>query len=176
MKPVSCISARRAAFAALLVVTVCSTAYASVAIASMTDDQGPGDPTVFLQEVIGQLVASDYRKAWQSLDPGQQQLVPAEQYVRCESASPIPGRLTSIEITDLSEQRIPVAGTRTPVPAQAVTFRIQITEPSLHTSVVITHTVHAVQIDDHWAWILPAARLQLDRSPTCGVAEPPNST
>jgi len=151
----------------LLVVTASVTAYGSVAIAALSKQDGPGDPVIFLQTVVTQIAANDYRKAWQLLDPAQQRLLPEEQYVACESTSPIPGHLTSLEVTGVNQQLIRVAGRNAAIESQAITFRIQISEPVLRSAVVITHTAHAIEVDDHWAWILPANRLQLDRSPAC---------
>ena len=135
-----------------------------------------GDPVVFLRGVVRQIASNDYARAWQTLAPGQQRLVPKGEYVRCESASPIPGRLARIEVVRAYEEPVNVAGTGTDaVDAEAVTFRLEFTEPGL-ASVVVTHTVHAVPAGERWGWILPANRLELHRSGACGSrpARPPD--
>jgi hypothetical protein len=133
-----------------------------------------GDPVLFLKRVIRQIAANDYERAWETLIPSQQRAVPRATYVRCESASPIPGTLASIEVKAVADSRVQVAGADSdPVAAKAVTLRLRIVDRTLHESVVITHTVHAVDAGGRWAWILPPNRLQADRASTCGAAPRP---
>ena len=106
---------------------------------------------------------------WNTLDPVQQGLVPQSRYVRCESASPIPGRLSSLDVLRVRHEEMHVAGTDGLSQAMAVTFRIVISSSALHQSVRVVHTVHAVERNGRWAWILPPSRLALDSSPTCGA-------
>ncbi len=130
-----------------------------------------GDPVLFLKGVVRQIVGNQYARAWQTLAPAQQRLVPEREYVRCESASPIPGRLAWIKVVRAYDEPVEVAGaTGAAVSAKAVTFRLKITDPALRDSVVVTHTVHAVPAGSRWAWILPPDRFRLHRSGTCGVA------
>lgn len=128
-----------------------------------------GDPVVFLKGVVRQIAGNHYARAWESLAPIQKRLVPESEYVRCESASPIPGRLTSLKVVRTFDEPVQVAGADTTVTSAAVTFRLEITQPVLHDSVVLTHTVHAVPTGTRWAWILPPDRLELHRSGTCGT-------
>jgi hypothetical protein len=151
-----------------------ASALATVAVARVLDTApSAGDPVAFLRGVVAQIAANRYDAAWLTLFPAQQELVSRAQYVRCESASPIPGRLTSLRALRVREEQIAVAGTTGLSTASAVTFRIVITSPTLHESVAVVHEVHAVRGDDGWAWILPARQFQLDRSPTCGAPAVP---
>jgi len=162
----------RSIFFLFLATVVAGTAFATVSLAALVVQQTRpvGDPVAFLRGVVREIAANDYARAWQTLSPGQQLLVPKSEYVRCESASPIPGRLAWIKVVRAYEEPVAVAGTgEEPITSKAVTFRLKITEPSLQTSVVITHTVHAVPAGQRWAWILPANRLELHRSGTCGM-------
>ena len=163
-------SARRSVFFILLAAVAAGTAFATVSVAGVTKPSRPlGDPVAFLRGVVRQIAANDYASVWQTLAPGQQRLVPMSEYVRCESASPIPGHLSWIKVVRSFDEPVMVAGTGQSADSRAVTFRLEITEPSLHASVVVTHTVHAVPAGSRWSWILPADRLELHRSGTCGT-------
>jgi hypothetical protein len=145
-------------------------AFATVAVARALEPAPRlGDPVAFLRTVVAQIAANEYGTVWQTLLPAQQKLVPQAQYVRCESASPIPGELSSLRVLRARDEQTAVAGLGAPADARAVTFRIEITDTALRASVVVVHTVHALRAGDRWAWILPADRLRLDRSPTCGA-------
>jgi len=159
-----------AGFGIALVTAAAASAFATVAVArALQPSTGLGDPVPFLRATIAQIAANDYAEAWNTLEPTQQGLVPRDRYVRCESASPIPGVLSSLRVLGIRKEQIQVAGTSGRSPARAVTFRIVISEPALHESVKIVDTVHAVEVDGRWAWILPAKRLALDSSATCGA-------
>jgi hypothetical protein len=160
----------RVQFVTFLTVVATSSALATVAVAhSLAPSlQRLGDPVAFLRQVVGEIAANQYATAWQTLDPAQQRLVARDDYVRCESLTPIPGELTSIRVLARQQEKIVVAGTTTDaVPSAAVTFRLRISDAALHASLVVTHTVHAVAAGDRWAWILPPKRLALHRSGTC---------
>jgi len=163
---------QRSIFFTLFAVIATGAAFATVGIASLAHQQGGrsmGDPVVFLEGVVRQIARNDYATAWQTLEPAQQRLVPQGEYVRCEAASPIPGHLSSIQVLRSFEEPVKVAGSGSgAVDTKAVTFRLKISEPGF-ASVVVTHTVHAVHAGQRWAWILPAKRLKLHRSGTCGA-------
>ena len=162
--------AQRSFLLTIFVVVATGTAFATVGVASLVHQgRSMGDPVVFLEGVVRQIARNDYATAWQTLEPAQQRLVPVGDYVRCESASPIPGHLASIRVIRSFDERVNVAGSQAgAVDTKAVTFRLTISEPGF-ASVVVTHTVHAVHAGQRWAWILPAKRLQLHRSGTCGA-------
>jgi hypothetical protein len=164
-------SAQRSVFLAMLAAIAVGTAFATVSVAGTSQGgRSLGDPVVFLKGVVRQIAGNHYAKAWQTLAPAQKRLVPKREYVRCESASPIPGRLTSLQVVRAFDEPVEVAGSEATVTSKAVTFRLTITEPALQDSVVLTHTVHAVPAGNRWAWILPPARFQLHRSGSCGTA------
>src|SRR5262249_25692364 len=68
-------------------------AAAQVGTASDSTKPSSRDAARFLATVVRQLAASDYAAAWLTLHPVDQALVPFEQYVACESAHPVSGRL-----------------------------------------------------------------------------------
>jgi hypothetical protein len=153
-----------------LLLTATAAAVATVAVArALQPARSLGDPIAFLRTTVTHIAANDYAAAWDTLDPVQQGVVPRSRYVRCESASPIPGVLSSLRVLRVRHEEIQVAGATGRSRSMAVTFRIVISSVALHDSVSIVHTVHAVERDRRWAWILPPSRLALDSSPSCGA-------
>jgi hypothetical protein len=129
------------------------------------------DAAMFLGHVVRLLAANDYRAAYPLLHPQQRRLISAEEYVACEQASPIPGRLTSLRVLRSATEKIHVAGTSAGrVPATAVTFELQLTGTLPSESATIDLTAHAVAVGGRWTWILSPRRFALHRSGTCGVA------
>lgn len=130
----------------------------------------------FLRGVIGRLAANDYARAWASLDPRQQRLVGRSAYSRCEGFSPIPGRLDRIEVLDAHPEQVVVPGSGgTPTRSIVVAFRLTFAPRPLQSPVVVRVRAHALRINGRWAWMLPAKRLALHRSGTCGTS-PPSGT
>jgi hypothetical protein len=117
---------------------------------------GPGDPAGFLTTVVQQIAGNDYADAWVSLHPAQKLVADRDAYVACESQSPIPGRLASVTVLDVSDEEVRVAGEGT-TPGKAVRLKLSIGglggDP-----VVVTHTGHAVAVSGRWTWILPPER------------------
>jgi hypothetical protein len=127
---------------------------------------GPAD---FIKRVVRQLVSNDYEHAWLSLHPAQQQLVPQDDYVRCELQSPVAGRLAWIKTVRVRDARFGVGGLKGFVRGKAVTLRIKLTDDDTGASVVITHTAHTVTVGGRWRWILPAERIGLYSSSACAA-------
>jgi hypothetical protein len=126
-----------------------------------------GDPARFLRGVVSDIVRNDYAHAWLSLYPAQQRVAPVEEYVACESKSPVPGRLESVEVVRSVRARVAVAGASHPLRGFAVTFFIRLVEPSLDLTNEFTTTVHAVPAGARWAWILPRARYLMYAAHAC---------
>jgi hypothetical protein len=149
-----------------LVVLIAAGAVTAVAGGTGTAARPP-DAAGFIKGVVRQIVSNDYEHAWLSLHPAQQQLVPQEDYVRCELQSPVAGRLVWIKVVRVTSARFAVGGVSGRVAGKAVTLRIKLAEDSLGASVVLTHTAHAVSVAGRWRWILPAARISLYSSAAC---------
>lgn len=167
---------RHHAFLAALAAVAVGSAFATVAGARALTPSASrlGDPVAFLRRVVSEIAANQYATAWRTLAPAQQRLVSRAAYVACESLSPIPGKLASLTVVKVFKEPVTVAGPESAdVQATAVTFRIEIVGAALRDSVVVQHTVHAVEASGRWAWILPATRLGLDRSPGCGAGKTP---
>src|SRR5215210_1855018 len=112
-----------------------------------------GDPASFLTTVVEQIAGNDYADAWLSLHPAQKLVADREAYVACESQSPIPGKLASVNVLSVSDEQVRVAGEGTSA-GKAVRLKLSIGglggDP-----VVVTHTGHAVAVAGNWTWILP---------------------
>jgi hypothetical protein len=161
---------RRSSFGCAFAAVAGATTFATVSLAGQARPaDGRGSPVTFLERVVRQIAANDYRDAWQTLAPEQQRLIPETEYVRCESGSPIPGRLVSMQVLRSYTEPVVVAGAgSSAVAARAVMLRLRIADPRLG-SVVVTHAVHAVVARSRWAWILPPDRFRLHRSGRCGT-------
>lgn len=127
----------------------------------------------FLSRIIRLLATNDYARAWMSLDSRQRRLVPRAAYVRCESGSPIPGRLRSVERIAADRQRIAVPGAiREGTPSIVVTFRLTFAPLPGADPAVVRVKAHALRAHGRWAWMLPAERLELHMSGGCGASPP----
>jgi hypothetical protein len=124
--------------------------------------------STFIKGVVRQIVSNDYTHAWLTLHPAQQQLVPRDEYVRCELQSPVAGRLVWIKVVRVKDARFAVGGLTGRVAGKAVTVRIKLTDDvGGGGSVVVTHTAHAVWVGGRWRWILPAERIGIYASNGC---------
>jgi hypothetical protein len=124
--------------------------------------------STFIKGVVRQIVRNDYAHAWLTLHPAQQQLVPKDDYVRCELQSPVAGRLVWIKVVRVANARFKVGGVTGSVAGKAVTVRIKLADDVAGETVVVTHTAHAVLVGGRWRWILPAERIGIYRSSDCG--------
>jgi hypothetical protein len=129
-------------------------------------------PDAFIKTVVRQIVTNDYEHAWLTLHPAQQQLVPQDDYVRCELQSPFSGRLAWIRTVRVKDARFGVGGLAGLVRGKAVTVRIKLIDDDTGLSVVVTHTAHTVAVGGRWRWILPAKRIGLYSSSAC-TSQPP---
>lgn len=127
-------------------------------------DEGPGDPSAFMTSLVEEIAGNDYATAWQTLHPAQQRVATRDAYVSCESQSPIPGKLASVTVVDVSDEDVHVAGQGTTA-GKAVRVKLSIT--GIGDPVVLTHTGHAVAVGDHWTWILPPERFAEYKAGRC---------
>ncbi len=144
---------------------------AGLVIAPATAARRP-TASAFIKGVVRQIVRNDYEHAWLSLHPAQQSLVSQEDYVRCELQTPVAGRLVWIKVVRAVDARFAVGGVNGRVAGKAVTLRLKLVDESSGSSVVVTHTAHAVWVGGRWRWILPAARIGLYSSGACTTGTP----
>jgi hypothetical protein len=151
---------------------IAACAVAGGTAASTSAATKPVGAGAFIKSVVRQIVTNDYEHAWLRLHPAQQQLVPQDDYVRCELQSPVEGRLDWIKIVRVRDARFGIGGLNRVVRGKAVTIRIKLTDDVSESSVVVTHTAHAVAVAGRWRWILPAERIGLYSSSACAPAAP----
>lgn len=126
--------------------------------------EGPGDPAAFMTSLVEEIAGNDYATAWLTLHPAQQRVATRDVYVSCESQSPIPGKLSSVTVVDVSDEKVDVAGEGTTA-GKAVRLKLSIS--GVGAPIVLTHTGHAVAVGDHWTWILPPERFAEYKAGRC---------
>jgi len=141
-----------------------ATAVVVVRFAGGTD--GPGDPGGFMTGLIQEIAANDYAGAWATLHPAHQRVATREAYVACEAQSPIPGQLSSVDVLDVSDKQVRVAGETGTVAGKAVRLELSIAGGGPD-PIVVAHTSHAVAVAGHWTWILPPERFAAYRAGRC---------
>jgi hypothetical protein len=147
-------------------------ATASLADARLLLRDDPPRPTgasAFTVHVVRLIAANRYSEAWTLLYPAHRTIVSRAAYARCESLSPIPGRLESVRVLSVTREAVPVPGQDATVPGESVRLRIVIVGLG---RVVVTHTFHAVRADRRWTWILPPERYLLYLRGRCPDAPP----
>jgi hypothetical protein len=155
-----------------LAVLLCAGIVASVADARLRFRDASGSPSGaarFTEHVVRLVAANRYAAAWTLLYPAHRDLVSRSAYARCESLSPIPGRLASVRVLSVASGRVRVAGEDAALPGASVQVRLVITGLA---RVVVTHTFHAVRADGRWTWILPPSRYRLYLRGSCPGAPP----
>jgi hypothetical protein len=132
------------------------------------------DPGAFAIKVVNLIVTNQYSRVWTDLHPDDQRVAPLQEYVACETRSPVLTQPTSVKVAGVSDESVGL-GNGTFVPSKAVRIRM-VFPGQAH---VLVHTVHVVASKGRWKWILPSWRFrdyQADRCPTdAGSAPPPAS-
>jgi hypothetical protein len=127
-------------------------------------DEGPGDPAAFMTNLFTEIAGNDYATAWLTLHPAQQRVATRNAYVSCESQSPIPGKLSSVTVVDVSDEDVQVAGQGT---AAGKAVRVKLSITGVGDPIVLTHTGHAVAVGNRWTWILPPERFAEYKAGRC---------
>ena len=132
----------------------------------------PGDdPGAFAVNVVKQITGNSYTAAWNDMHPTDQKVAPLEEYVTCESRSPVLTAPSAMKVVGVSDESVGL-GNGSFVDSKAVHVRIVF--PGAGN--VLTHTVHLVAEDGHWKWILPSWRFRdyrADKCPTDAGSTPP---
>ena len=152
-----------------LVVAGAAASLADARLLVRREPQPPSDAARFTTQVVRLIAANRYAEAWTLLYPGHRGIVGQSSYSSCESLSPIPGRLQSVQVLSVRNERVPVPGEDEPMPGASVKVRIVIVGVG---RVVVTPTFHAVRADGHWTWILPTSRYRLYLHGRCPDAPP----
>jgi hypothetical protein len=128
----------------------------------------------FVVHVVREIVANRYGALWSELDPAQRSVVRRGVYVRCESLTPVPGRLASIQVLSLRAQPVVVPGLGHAVASTAVRFRVVVAVGSGR--VAVTSTIHAVRAGGRWTWFLAAPHYRAYAASSCPGAASPRQT
>jgi hypothetical protein len=131
------------------------------------------DPGMFAVGVVKLIVGNHYTRAWQDLHSADQKVAPLDEYVACESRSPVLTAPKAMKVVKVTDESVGLGNGRF-VPSKAVGVRMVFPGQN-----VLTHTVHVVAEGGHWKWILPSWRFRDYRAQKCptdaGSAPPPTT-
>jgi hypothetical protein len=134
--------------------------------AGSSADEPDGDPGKFMTRLVRDVAAGRYDRAWQTLHPSHQLVATRERYLSCEHLTPFPGKIASIRVVSVADERYTVPGESESVDATAVTLRVTL-RPASRPGNRFDSTFHAVPVDGHWTWSLPATRFAAYESGDC---------
>jgi hypothetical protein len=143
----------------------------SVSLVDRTPRAGPGR---FIARLVTQKALGRYEGAWKTLHPFHKQVATRAEYVDCERLLPFPGLLKSVKVTRVFDDPVLIAGMTAPVPSKGVTVRAAVWTP-ITSTVVVTHTFHAVRANGGWTWILTPERFETYAADTCPALVAPAS-
>jgi hypothetical protein len=129
------------------------------------------DPGKFAVQVVHLIVTNQYARVWTDLHPDDQKVAPLEEYVACETRSPVLAQPTSVKVAGVGDESVGLGNGRF-ISSKAV--RVRIVFPGQ--GHVLVHTVHVVASKGRWKWILPSWRFRdyrADRCPTDAGSSPP---
>jgi hypothetical protein len=149
-------------------------AIAALAIAGCGSSSGTpkDDPKQVAVKVLNQIVHKHYTEAWDDLHPADQAVAPRDEYVTCESRSPVIAVPLTVRALWVKDESIGL-GDGSFVESKAVPLRL-----GFEGGFAVTHTVHLVASHGTWTWILPSWRFRdykADRCPTDAGSSPPPS-
>jgi hypothetical protein len=130
------------------------------------------DAGAFAVNVVKLITDNSYTRAWQDLHSTDQKVAPLDEYIVCESRSPVILAPSSMKVVGLSDESVGLGNGKF-VASKAV--RVRMVFPGAN---VLTHTVHLVAEHGHWKWILPSWRYRDYRADTCptdAASSPPPS-
>jgi hypothetical protein len=160
----------RRRIASLLVGLAAAGILAGVALAAALTQPAAGapaqsDPRALVKQLVVQMVRDDYARAWLTLHPAHKAVAGRWEYADCEIMTPIPGRITSLRVTGVTDRRVDLPGVGR-VAGKAIAFRLVLND------LVITHTANVVAVDGEWRWILTPERYELYRANGCAGFPP----
>ena len=117
-----------------------------------------GGAGAFASRIVRLIGENRYAEAWTTLHPLHQEAAPLDRYVQCENLTPIPGQVSAVRTLRTWDAPVRVAGIADPVRGTKVKLRIVIGNGPASARVVVVKTVGLVEIEQHWVWLLPAAR------------------
>ena len=121
--------------------------------------------------MLRQITRNEYTQAWRDLHPVDQQVAPLNEYVLCETRSPVPVQPRSVTVVRVVDESIGLGNGKF-VESKGVDLRLV-----FGGNLSLVHRVHLVAVGGKWKWILPSWRYRdykADRCPTePGDATPP---
>ena len=150
--------------------TLLAAALAAAALAGCGGGSGDatpdGDPGAFMARLVRDVAAGRYERAWQTLHPAHQLVATRERYLSCEHLTPFPGRIASVKVVSVADERYTVPGESESVDSTVVTLRVTL-RPASRPGNRFDSTFHAVPVEGHWTWSLPATRFAAYKSGDC---------
>lgn len=113
-------------------------------------DESPGE---FLERVLGYELKGQYGRSWDVLHPGHQAVVTRDRYEDCRSErfGGASGEIESFKVQETYEDPLNVPG----IPERsgtAVTLKVVVRSGDDKQTYI--DTAHAIQVGDHWVWLL----------------------
>ena len=145
-------------------VTVATTSGSGATTTATTTATPSEKPDAFLKRLLDYDFKGQWGRTWTLLHPGQRHYVDRNKFVECASASFPTGELTSVKTVEVYDDTIDLPG----VPqksAKAVTLKITIGSGDQQQT--FDQTIHAVPIENRWAWVLPKSDAAAYKSGSC---------
>jgi hypothetical protein len=153
-------------YAPLLVVLV-------LAACGTTNATPKADPGQAALRVVDLIVHNRYAVAWNDLTPADKKVAPLQEYVGCETRSPVLAAPIEARVVRVRDESVGL-GNGMFVRSKAVDVRLR-----FRGNFKLVHTVHLVASDGRWTWILPSWRYRDYRADKCpidaGSSAPPAS-
>jgi hypothetical protein len=119
-----------------------------------------GDPKDAAVKNVNLIVHNRYTEAWDELYSKDRAVAPKEEYVGCESRSPVQEAPKTMKALSVSDESVGI-GDGSFVDSKAVKVQMDFRGGRL------VHTVHLVKDRGKWTWILPATRYHQYKDDEC---------
>ena len=110
---------------------------------------GSESPSSFVKRVTLEFSRGQSGRLWDELHPAEQAIVTRSRFMECEQNEGF--GLKTVKVLETYPETITVAGK--PVPSTAVSVRVTSDDG------ITTATLHAVEVDGKWRWVLQPSEL-----------------
>jgi hypothetical protein len=135
--------------------------------------QPKADPGRAALRVVDLIVHNRYAVAWDDLTPADKKVAPLDEYVGCETRSPVLAAPVETHVVRIRDESVGL-GNGMFVKSKAVDVGMR-----FRGNFKLVHTVHLVASNGKWTWILPSWRYRDYRADKCpidaGSTAPPQS-
>jgi hypothetical protein len=112
-------------------------------------------------DLLEQIYAGRYDRAWADLHPSHQRIAPKARFVRCAGQVTVEGDLESIEVLEVFEDDAELAA----IPEGEVrAVRLRVTSFQGESDTFVNH---AVRVGDRWRWVLNRRSVEAYRQNRC---------